>query len=128
MSTRTEKTRNGSAHTETIEREREIIGVRSPEGRPAHPDVGPGALGVILIFVALMLAVLAAVLAFALGQPVAALAIGGLALLIFLTNPEVWATVFRGKERAEIRAASSRSSKKQKSDDSPPESIHAVRS
>lgn len=80
----------------------EVIRVESPEGRPAHPDVGSKTLGTLLLLTAVFLIIASLVLGFLLGQPIAALAIAAIAMLAFVANPEVWATILRGKERRRI--------------------------
>lgn len=79
----------------------EQVASDSPEGRPAHPTVGPRSFGVILILIALMFVVLGIVFAI-LVQPIAAIAFAGLGLIVFAANPQVWTALLRGKERAKI--------------------------
>lgn len=80
---------------------KERIKSESPEGRPANPDFGSRSFGVVLIFIAFFMMLGATVLALFI-QPLAAIVVGVLALVVFLVNPEVWAALLRGKERDAI--------------------------
>lgn len=77
------------------------IAQESPEGVPAHPEAGPRQIGLFLTTIVVGLFVVALVLAVA-TTPFAGVAVGALALLIFLCNPAVWAAALRAKERHEI--------------------------
>ena len=68
-----------------------------PEGRPAHPEYGARSISVLLLSVIVALFVAALVLAiFTTWQ--FAVAVGGLALLLYLVNPVVWAAILRTQD------------------------------
>lgn len=77
------------------------IAQESPEGVPAHPEAGPRQIGLLLAAIVVGLFVVALVVAVAI-TPFAGVAVGAIALLIFLCNPAVWAGTLRAKERHEI--------------------------
>lgn len=77
------------------------IGQISPEGVPADPNAGPKTIGLVLA-VSVVVTLGAAVILAAFVAPLAGVALGALALIVFLANPAVWASMSRAKERREI--------------------------
>jgi Flp pilus assembly protein TadB len=72
---------------------------KDPEGRPAHPEYGTRTISVLLLSVIVALFVAALVLAiFTTWQ--FAVAVGALALLLYLVNPVVWAAILRTQDSA----------------------------
>lgn len=80
----------------------EEIDAISAEGRPAHPEAGPGRITLYLLLASLLLLVvgLAATLTM---QPVAGLVTMGVAVLLFLSNPVIWVAIIRAVERARAK-------------------------
>lgn len=70
----------------------------SAEGTPGDPHVGPRGIGLWIAVVVAIVALAAVGVAFWLG-PLVALAVLIVGGAIVLMNPEVWASVLRGKER-----------------------------
>lgn len=73
----------------------------SPEGVPAHPEMGPRQIGLLLAAIVVGIFVIALVVAVLVSPSVGA-ALGVLALLLFVGNPAVWAALFRAKERSDV--------------------------
>ncbi len=78
-----------------------VIQRTSPEGRPAHPQLGATDLGALVVGT-VGIAAVAAVGAALLGATAIAGAIVVITLLFLALNPEVWATIFRARERARV--------------------------
>lgn len=85
------------AHTQP-ERLVQEIRKESAEGTPADLHTGPRGIGLWIAVVVALVALAAVGVAFWLG-PLAALAVLFVGCAIVLMNPEVWASVLRGKER-----------------------------
>lgn len=77
------------------------IAHESPEGVPAHPEVGPRQIGLMVATIVVAMLVVALILSVTL-SPMAGVLVGSLALLLFVFNPAVWAGTLRAKERRHI--------------------------
>lgn len=70
----------------------------SPEGAPAHPEVGPRRIGLIYIIV-VSAAVIAALVIGIIFGPMIGVVFGLLMLALLLINPGTWAAFHRARER-----------------------------
>jgi len=74
----------------------------SAEGRPAHPEMGPGRIGALLALIALMILIAGVIVGLTV-RPMAGVLITGLGVLVLVVNPEVWAAIFRARERGKAK-------------------------
>jgi len=73
----------------------------SPEGRPAHPELG--ALKISLILAAIVVLMLSVALVLALySRSTIAIYIGIAAVVMFFVNPMFWVAIMRGRERQQM--------------------------
>ena len=79
----------------------ERLAHESPEGRPAHPELGLYKIGMILATVAVVMLSIALVIAFV-SQSIIAVYIGIAAVVAFLANPMFWVAIMRGREREQV--------------------------
>lgn len=82
--------------TKALEREIERI---SPEGKPAHPEMGPRRLGFLLVGLAALILLVGVAVAI-LVDVTGGIVVAALGLALFLVSPGFWATIFRARERA----------------------------
>lgn len=97
-----------AAIREVTEVRRAVIETVSPEGRPGDPNFGVKELGIMMVSIVVFLLIAALVLAL-LTQSVLAIAIGIIAILLFVANPQVWAAMARTRERQRLTAETRRS-------------------
>ncbi|MFG0244640.1 MAG: hypothetical protein ACF8MF_01135 [Phycisphaerales bacterium JB052] len=90
---------NGEAHIERHSDADGEVPQNSPESRPAHPELKPKALMILMISVLLVVLIAAVAVGIIWGLAPAALVMVFGTGLLFLGNPEVWATTQRVKER-----------------------------
>jgi hypothetical protein len=73
----------------------------SPEGRPAHPNVGPAGITLLALLPFVIIALAAVALALFIDIAIG-VAVGLLGTIIFALNPQLWAGIFRAQERNRI--------------------------
>ncbi len=74
----------------------------SPEGRPAHPEIGRRKVRLLLLLVA-MATIVAGVLISVFYQPITGVVVAILGLILIIFNPMVWVSLLRGQEVDEAR-------------------------
>ncbi|HMN41223.1 MAG TPA: hypothetical protein PKE29_10285 [Phycisphaerales bacterium] len=79
----------------------------SPDGRPAHPQIGPRGIGKMLLLFALVVLIAGVVVGVWLSRPLG-IAIAVVGAVLFVFNPTVWAAVGRARERGKINRGQSR--------------------
>lgn len=91
----------GEASAEELDDQERLEAIErvSPEGRPAHPEMGDAQISWLVlfgvIFVLVLSVVFAAIAGIAAGAVVLALGLG----IAVLMNPEMWASLLRARER-----------------------------
>ncbi len=89
---------------ETPDRDRiqgETVPTDSPESRAAHPELKSKALVLLMLSVLFVVLIAAGVVTYIWGIAAGALVLVFGSGLLFLGNPEIWATTQRAKERSE---------------------------
>ena len=82
----------------TTEEKAERIARHSPEGRPAHPEVGPKQISLTIAIIVVGLLVIGVVIA-AFVEPILGVALAAVGLIFFLMTPGIWASAHRAQER-----------------------------
>lgn len=80
----------------------EQLAHESPEGRPAHPEIGKTKARMLLLLVA-MLAIIAGVLISIFYQPLTGVFVALLGVILVIFNPLVWVSLMRGQEVDDTR-------------------------
>lgn len=70
----------------------------SVDGRPAHPEIGPRRIRRLMVSLVGAILILGVLVALIVGRPIG-LGMAAFGVLFLIANPELWATVFRAKER-----------------------------
>ncbi len=80
---------------------REAIEQRSPEGRPAHPELRARGVMVAILARFALIVVVAVVAALLIGVPIA-IAVLGVGVVLVAVDPTIWSAIERSREREEI--------------------------
>lgn len=97
----------------------------SHEGVPAHPEIGPVFIWLMLGFAFVLLVAMSVVAAFVLSPIIGLIAIV-LGLLCLCANPAIWATVMRARERQRVRRAQDRGNNHGYTDPTLPRVIRSI--
>lgn len=80
----------------------EVIAEHSPEGTPAHPELNSTSIRLMAVLFPIPAIVIAAVVWWLFGAPLALATLGAGLILTLVLNPTLWAIVLRAKERERI--------------------------